>query len=72
MVCLNNFVSAILTAIRKIHLCTTNPACGHTEPSDTCSAKVIQHRGELVGHTINEIASGGNATGFKQLSLITN
>ncbi|WP_026102302.1 RNA-guided endonuclease TnpB family protein [Pleurocapsa sp. PCC 7319] len=59
---------------QRIHVCT-NPACLHTESRDTCSAKVIQHRGELaVGHTVKQgktvkNACGGDATGIVQLSL---
>jgi putative transposase len=30
---------------QRIHNCS-NPSCLHTEPRDTCSAKVIQYRGE--------------------------
>ena len=53
----------------RIHICT-NPTCLHTEPRDTCSAKIIQYRGELaVGHTVKEKACGGDATGVVQLTL---
>ena len=31
---------------QRVHICS-NPACLHTKPRDTCSAKVIQYRGEL-------------------------
>lgn len=52
---------------QRTHICTS---CGHTEPRDTCSAKVIQYRGErAVGHTVQENACGGDATGIVQLSL---
>lgn len=30
---------------QRLHICT-NPACLHTEPRDTCSAKIIQYRGD--------------------------
>jgi len=54
---------------QRIHVCT-NPACLHTESRDTCSAKVIQYRGECaVGHTVFKNACGGEATGIVQLSL---
>lgn len=59
---------------QRIHVCT-NSACLHTEPRDTCSAKVIQYRGELaVGHTVKQDkpvknACGGDAMGIVQLSL---
>ena len=59
---------------QRIHVCT-NLACLHTEPRDTCSAKVIQYRGELaVGHIVKqdepvENACGGDATGVVQLTL---
>ena len=54
---------------QRIHVCT-NPACLHTESRDTCSAKVIQYRGEMaVGHTVKQNACGGDATGIVQLSL---
>ena len=54
---------------QRVHICR-NPACLHTEPRDTCSAKVIQYRGELaVGHTVKEKACGGDATGVVQLTL---
>lgn len=54
---------------QRIHICT-NPACLHSEPRDTCSAKVIQYRGELaVGHTVKENACRGDATGIVQLTL---
>ena len=59
---------------QRVHICT-NPTCLHTEPRDTCSAKVIQYRGELaVGHTVKQNqtvqnACRGDATGFIQLSL---
>ncbi len=32
---------------QRIHICS-NPSCLHTESRDTCSAKVIQYRGEAV------------------------
>jgi putative transposase len=57
---------------QRVHHCKN---CLHTEPRDTCSAKVIQFRGELaVGHTVKQVklvqnACRGDATGFKQLSL---
>lgn len=54
---------------QRIHVCS-NPACLHIEPRDTCSAKIIQDRGELaVGHTVKEKACGGDATGVVQLTL---
>ena len=59
---------------QRIHICS-NPSCLHTEPRDTCSAKVIQYRGELaVGHIakrdkLAQNACRGDATGLKQLSL---
>ena len=58
---------------QRVHICT-NPGCLHVEPRDTCSAKVIQYRGELaVGHTVKQsktaqVACRGDATGFKQLA----
>jgi putative transposase len=54
---------------QRIHICS-NPSCRHTESRDTCSAKVIQYRGKnAVGQTVFKNACGGDATGFKQLSL---
>ena len=54
---------------QRIHVCS-NPACLHSEPRDTCSAKVIQYRGEIaVGHTVKQKACGGDATGVVQLAL---
>lgn len=54
---------------QRIHVCT-NSACLHTEPRDTCSAKVIQYRGEqAVGHTVSQNACGGDGTGMVQLTL---
>ena len=54
---------------QRVHICT-NSDCLHTEPRDTCSAKIIQYRGEqAVGHTVLENACRGDATGFIQLSL---
>ena len=59
---------------QRVHVCN-NPACLHVEPRDTCSAKVIQYRGErAVGHIVKrdklaQNACRGDATGFKQLSL---
>ena len=59
---------------QRVHVCT-NSACLHTELRDTCSAKVIQYRGETaVGHTVKQNqtvqnACRGDATGFIQLSL---
>lgn len=57
---------------QRVHHCKN---CLHTEPRDTCSAKVIQYRGELaVGHTVKQVklvqnACRGDATGIVQLSL---
>ncbi|MGF1539234.1 MAG: RNA-guided endonuclease InsQ/TnpB family protein, partial [Pleurocapsa sp.] len=52
---------------QRVHHCED---CGHTESRDTCSAKVIQYRGEIaVGHTVNQNACRGDATGIVQLSL---
>lgn len=54
---------------QRTHVCT-NPTCLHSEPRDTCSAKVIQYRGEkAVGHTVEENACRGDATGIVQLTL---
>jgi putative transposase len=54
---------------QRIHICS-NPSCHHTESRDTCSAKIIQYRGEIaVGHTVNQNACRGDATGIVQLSL---
>ncbi|MDJ0903275.1 MAG: transposase [Xenococcus sp. MO_188.B8] len=59
---------------QRIHICS-NPSCRHTEPRDTCSAKVIQYRGEwAVGHIVQQDklaqnACGGDATGIVQLTL---
>ncbi len=59
---------------QRIHICS-NPSCLHTESRDTCSAKVIQYRGELaVGHTVKQVklvqnACRGDATGIVQLTL---
>ena len=51
----------------RIHIC---PYCHHQESRDTNSAKVIMQRGLVaVGHIVQEKACGGDATGFKQLSL---
>jgi putative transposase len=53
---------------QRIHICS-NPSCLHTEPRDTCSAKVIQHRGEsAVGQTVFKNACRGDATGVVQLT----
>ncbi len=55
---------------QRVHICN-NPACLHTESRDTCSAKIIQYRGELaVGHTVKEKACGGDATGFIQQASV--
>lgn len=62
---------------QRIHICS-NPNCLHTESRDTCSAKVIQYRGErkvasldftskacddrAVGHTVLKNACRGDAS----------
>jgi putative transposase len=52
---------------QRIHNCLS---CGHTESRDTCSAQVIQYRGErAVGHTVLKNACRGDATGIVQLTL---
>jgi putative transposase len=52
---------------QRIHNCLS---CGHTESRDTCSAKVIQDRGETaVGQTVFKNACGGDATGIVQRAL---
>ncbi len=51
----------------RIHNC---PVCHHSEPRDTNSAKILMQRGQVVvGHTVTKIACGGDAAGFKQISL---
>jgi putative transposase len=52
---------------QRVHHCFN---CGHTESRDTCSAQVIQYRGErAVGHTVLKNACRGDATGIVQLNL---
>ncbi len=44
--------------------------CGHFEPRDMASAKVIMQRGLIaVGHTVTENACGDDLTGFEQFNL---
>lgn len=51
----------------RVHNC---PVCHHSESRDTNSAKILMQRGQnAVGHTVIKNACGGDATGFKQLSL---
>ncbi|MBE9171469.1 transposase [Pleurocapsales cyanobacterium LEGE 06147] len=66
----------------RVHHCQF---CHHTESRDTNSAKILMQRGQVaVGHTVtrglqagdagspdspSKIACGGDATGFRQLSL---
>ena len=51
----------------RLHVCQF---CSHTESRDTNSAKVIRDRGIMaVGHTVRKKACGGDAAGFKQLTL---
>ena len=53
---------------QRVHNCQF---CNHTESRDTNSAKIIMQRGLVaVGHTVKQKACGGDATGFKQLSLL--
>jgi putative transposase len=55
---------------QRIHICS-NPNCRHTESRDTCSAKVIQYRGEsAVGQTVFKNACGGDATGIVQMKAV--
>nr|NCR15645.1 transposase [Microcystis aeruginosa SX13-11]NCR24823.1 transposase [Microcystis aeruginosa L111-01]NCR92076.1 transposase [Microcystis aeruginosa G13-10]NCS13930.1 transposase [Microcystis aeruginosa G13-09]NCS18395.1 transposase [Microcystis aeruginosa G13-12]NCS37293.1 transposase [Microcystis aeruginosa G11-01]NCS46392.1 transposase [Microcystis aeruginosa BS11-05]NCS55296.1 transposase [Microcystis aeruginosa G13-05]NCT54094.1 transposase [Microcystis aeruginosa G13-03]NCT65893.1 tr len=45
-------------------------SCGHIEPRDTASAKVIENRGKnAVGLTVLENARGGDRLGVVQLNL---
>ncbi|NCR80336.1 MAG: transposase, partial [Microcystis aeruginosa K13-05] len=45
-------------------------SCGHIEPRDTASAKVIENRGKnAVGLTVLENACGGGRLGVVQLNL---
>nr|WP_287732414.1 zinc ribbon domain-containing protein [Microcystis sp. M090S1] len=46
----------------RVHRCDS---CGHIEPRDTASAKVIENRGKnAVGLTVLENARGGDLTGI--------
>ncbi|VEP11294.1 transposase [Hyella patelloides LEGE 07179] len=53
---------------QRVHHCD----CGAIMNRDIAAAKVIQQRGEIaVGHTVKEIACGGDATGVQlQLNLV--
>ncbi len=57
------------TLSQRIHRCT----CGAVMNRDIAAAKVIQQRGNAaVGHTVKEIACGGDATGVqRQLNLVS-
>ncbi|REJ46652.1 MAG: hypothetical protein DWQ51_21560 [Microcystis wesenbergii TW10] len=49
----------------RVHRCDS---CGHIEPRDTASAKVIENRGKnAVGLTVLENARGGDLTGIDQV-----
>ncbi|TRU50998.1 MAG: transposase, partial [Microcystis aeruginosa Ma_QC_Ch_20071001_S25D] len=51
----------------RVHRCDS---CGHIEPRDTASAKVIENRGKnAVGLTVLENACGGGLVGVVQLNL---
>ncbi len=58
---------------QRTHVCT-NPACLHVEPRDTCSAKVIQYRGEAVALGRDPASSEGarecSTCGFTDLSKL--
>jgi putative transposase len=52
----------------RVHRCDS---CGHVEPRDTASAKVIENRGKnAVGLTVLENARGGGLAGIVQLNLL--
>ncbi|WP_419866698.1 hypothetical protein [Microcystis viridis] len=52
----------------RVHRCDS---CGHIEPRDTASAKVIENRGKnAVGLTVLENARGGDLTGILQLNQV--
>ncbi|MCZ8247967.1 MAG: zinc ribbon domain-containing protein [Microcystis sp. LE19-195.1E] len=49
----------------RVHRCNS---CGHIEPRDTASAKVIENRGKnAVGLTVLENACGGDLTGIDRV-----
>jgi len=49
----------------RVHRCDS---CGHIEPRDTASAKVIENRGKnAVGRTVLENARGGDLTGIDRV-----
>ena len=51
----------------RVHRCDS---CGHIEPRDTASAKVIENRGKnAVGLTVLENARGGDLTGIDWVKL---
>ncbi|WP_375328207.1 RNA-guided endonuclease InsQ/TnpB family protein [Microcystis sp. BLCC-F210] len=52
----------------RVHRCDS---CGHIEPRDTASAKVIENRGKnAVGLTVLENARGGDLTGIDRLNQV--